>query len=84
VPQRQPSLEGDSRPDQFDNAEGPGTLQEPIDGGDNAPSGEGENEPMTAMFERIEHEHRLSDSKPNRVRPSSYMLAGWLYSRSRT
>src|SRR5262245_18286634 len=55
--QRQPSLEGDGRPDQVEHAEGPGASQEAIGRGRDASSIEGQHERMAAMLERVEHKY---------------------------
>src|SRR5215469_14196369 len=44
-------------PDAFDNSKGPSSLQESIDGPERARQSKCQDEPGTAMFECVKHEH---------------------------
>src|SRR4030095_2020597 len=52
-----PPAQRDDGPDRFDDAERPRALQEPIEGSQRARDRESEDEPRTAILERVAHEH---------------------------
>ena len=53
-PDGEPAAEGDDGPDDFDEAEGPRTLEKTVEGAEGAGEGKGQDEPRAAVFERVE------------------------------
>jgi len=50
-------MDGDGGPNRFDDTEWPGALEEAVDRPEHARTGEGQNEPRAAIFERVEDQH---------------------------
>src|ERR1044072_7020098 len=48
-----PAPDRDTRPDRLDHAERPGALQEAVDRAERAGTGERQNEPGAAIFQRV-------------------------------
>src|SRR5882762_8479874 len=53
-----PAADRDQSPDSLDHSERPGALQEPIDRPERAGHRKAQDVPRTAVFERIEDQHR--------------------------
>jgi hypothetical protein len=53
-----PAVHGDGRPNGLDRAEGPCSLQEPVDRSEHTRTRERQNEPATAIFQRVADQHR--------------------------
>src|SRR5258705_5270401 len=59
-----PPAQRDDGPDRFDDAERPRALQEPIEGSQRARDRESEDEPPTAILERVAHEQGGYGERP--------------------
>src|SRR5271163_158495 len=64
VPRQPPAASSDHAPDRFDQAEGPGALEETVDRAEDAGGREGENENRVASLERVENDHQRDREKP--------------------
>jgi hypothetical protein len=58
-----PAIQSDQRPDGFDDAEWPRSLEESVDGTENACARESQDEPVAAFFERVKNHHRRYSNK---------------------